>query len=61
MWNWNPRGEEERLLGVEEFRSKIYISLRNWGGHVLILFFSTCQSVGQAADGEWAGVGTERE
>ena len=45
---------------MKEFRSKRLFHFET-GGNVLTPFFSTCQSVGQAADEGWAGAGSKRK
>jgi len=46
--------KEREPIGLKEFRSKSLFHSET-RGHVLTPFFGTYQSVGQAANGEWAG------
>ena len=60
MWDQNPHGKVKETDQDERLSEQKIISLRNWGKCVDTVF-STCQSVGQAADEGWAGAGSKRK
>ena len=58
-----PHGEKGRPIGLKKFwRVNLYFTPK-LGGHVLTQLFDMCQSVWQAANGEWAdnGIKEKRE